>query len=165
MSLKIRATEKTDIEAFYELRNCPNAGKNTLAMPFTSRESAAKMVNAMVEDRNSVSLVAELDGKVVGSAGINIFKGRRRHCASLAISVHDDYQHKGIGTALMNALIDLADNWYRLKRIELEVYVDNKVAINLYKKFGFVVEGTMKCYAMKDGKFIDAYLMARVRCN
>lgn len=61
----------------------------------------------------------------------------------------------------MNALIDLADSWYALKRIELEVYVDNEVTVNLYKKFGFVIEGTMKCYAMKDGKFIDAYLMAR----
>ena len=165
MSLKIRTIEKTDVEAFYELRNCPNAAKNTLAMPFTSKESVAKMVNAMVEDRNSVSLVAELDGKVVGSASIKLFKGRRRHCAALGISVHDDHQHKGIGTALMNALIDLADNWYGLKRIELEVYVDNEIAINLYKKLGFVIEGTMKCYAMKEGKFIDAYLMARVKCD
>ncbi len=163
LSLKIRSVEKTDIDALYELRNCPNAGKNTLAMPFTPKETIIKMVNAMVEDKNSINLVAELDGKVVGSAGINIFQGRRRHCASLAIAVHDNYQHRGIGTALMSALIDLADNWYRLKRIELEVYVDNEAAIDLYKKFGFVVEGTMKCYAVREGEFVDAYLMARVK--
>jgi putative acetyltransferase len=57
----------------------------------------------------------------------------------------------------------LADNWYKLKRIELEVYVDNEIAINLYKKFGFNIEGKMKCYAIKNGKFVDAYLMARIK--
>lgn len=44
MSLKIRAIEKADVDAFYELRNCPNAGKNTLAILFTSKESVAKKV-------------------------------------------------------------------------------------------------------------------------
>ncbi len=163
MALKIRAIEKTDIDGFYELRNCLYAGANTLAMPFTSKENVAKMVNRMTEEENSVSLVAELDGKLVGSAGLNIFKGRRRHCAALGISVHDDYQHKGIGTALMKALLDLADNWYDLKRIELEVYTDNEMAINLYKKFGFTIEGTLKCYAIRNGEYIDAYFMARVK--
>ncbi|MGC8612149.1 MAG: GNAT family N-acetyltransferase [Athalassotoga sp.] len=163
MALKIRTIEKTDVDGFYELRNCPNASANTLAMPFTSKENAAKMVSRMTEEEGSTTLVAELDGKLVGSAELNVFKGRRRHCAALGISVHDDYQHKGIGTALMKALLDLADNWYNLKRIELEVYTDNEIAINMYKKFGFTIEGTLKCYAIRNGEYIDAYLMARVR--
>lgn len=163
MGLKIRAIDKADVDAFYELRNCPIAGANTLAMPFVSKETASKMVNKMVEDENSINLVAELDGKSVGFASLNIFKGRRRHCAALGISVHDDYQNKGIGTSLMRSLVDLADNWYGLKRIELEVYTDNKIAINLYKKFGFTIEGTLRCYAIRNGEYVDAYLMARVR--
>ncbi len=163
MTLKIRSIEKTDVDGFYELRNCSRAGANTLAMPFTSKENVAKMINRMTEEEGSISLVAELDGKLVGTAGLNIFKGRRRHSAALGISVHDDYQNQGIGTALMKALLDLADNWYDLKKIELEVYTDNEIAINLYKKFGFTIEGTLKCYSIRNGEYIDAYLMARIR--
>ena len=48
-------------------------------------------------------------------------------------------------------------------RLELEVYVDNEPAIRLYERFGFVREGTMRQYAFRDGVYVDAYLMARLR--
>jgi len=89
-----------------------------------------------------VAIVAVLDGRIVGSADITQYKGRRSHAGGIGIIVHDDYRGRGIGTALTAALIDTADNWLNLKRLELSVYVDNEPAIRLYKKFGFVVEGT-----------------------
>ena len=55
-----------------------------------------------------------------------------------------------------------ADNWLNLKRIEITVYVDNKRAIGLYKKFGFEVEGESKDYAFRNGKYVNAFHMARV---
>jgi L-phenylalanine/L-methionine N-acetyltransferase len=45
----------------------------------------------------------------------------------------------------------------------LEVYTDNEPAVRLYKKFGFSVEGTLRRYAFRDGRFVDAYMMARLR--
>jgi L-phenylalanine/L-methionine N-acetyltransferase len=45
----------------------------------------------------------------------------------------------------------------------LEVFVDNEPAIRLYKKFGFVIEGTLVAYAYRDGQYIDTYTMARLR--
>jgi len=45
----------------------------------------------------------------------------------------------------------------------LEVYTDNEPAIRLYKKFGFVVEGTLKQFAFRDGQFVDVHTMARLR--
>ncbi len=57
-------------------------------------------------------------------------------------------QGLGVGRALLKTVIDLADNWLNLKRIELTVYVDNERAINLYKKFGFEIEGESKAYAL-----------------
>ena len=54
--------------------------------------------------------------------------------------VRDDWQRKGVGTALMQAAVDLADKWLNLERLELEVYTDNVPAIRLYEKFGFTIE-------------------------
>ena len=44
-----------------------------------------------------------------------------------------------------------------------EVYTDNAAAIHLYEKFGFVIEGTKRKYAFRDGEYVDAHVMARVR--
>jgi len=49
-----------------------------------------------------------------------------------------------------------------VQRIELEVFVDNEAAIGLYRKFGFVVEGTLRRYAFRDGKYVDVLAMARI---
>ena len=51
----------------------------------------------------------------------------------------------------MQAALDLADNWLNLTRLELEVYTDNEAAIQLYKKFGFTIEGTLAQYAFRMG--------------
>jgi L-phenylalanine/L-methionine N-acetyltransferase len=79
------------------------------------------------------------------------------------MAIHDDWQGKGVGSALMSAAIDLADNWLNLSRLELEVFTDNEPAIALYKKFGFINDGTHKNYAYRDGQFVDVYSMARLR--
>jgi putative acetyltransferase len=108
-------------------------------------------------------LVAELDGRIVGTIGLVLSHGRRAHTGAIGMSVDEAYQGRGIGTALMAAIIDLADNWYNLLRLELQVYTDNEVAIRLYHRFGFVIEGTLRSYAFRAGAFADAYYMARLR--
>jgi putative acetyltransferase len=79
------------------------------------------------------------------------------------MAVRDDWQGKGVGTALMAAALDLADNWLNLTRLELRVYVDNSGAVALYEKFGFEVEGTHRRLVFRNGEFVDAYSMARIR--
>ena len=70
---------------------------------------------------------------------------------------------KGVGTALMQALLDLADNWLNLSRLELTVFTDNEAAVKLYQKLGFVIEGTHRKFAFRDGEYVDCYAMARLR--
>jgi putative acetyltransferase len=79
------------------------------------------------------------------------------------MSVHDDFCGRGIGTALLAALVDLSDNWLNLKRLELTVYVDNEPAIRLYQKFGFEMEGTRRRDVFRNGQYVDSYAMARLR--
>ena len=64
---------------------------------------------------------------------------------------------------MLAALIEAADRWFNLRRLELTVYVDNEPAIALYKKFGFVIEGTRRADAFRDGAFVDSYMMARLK--
>jgi putative acetyltransferase len=79
------------------------------------------------------------------------------------MGVHDDWQGKGVGSALLAACIDLADNWLNITRLYLEVYTDNEPAIRLYEKFGFEREGTLRKDAFRNGQYVDSYIMARLK--
>jgi L-phenylalanine/L-methionine N-acetyltransferase len=159
--LLIRAQEPSDWAEIAALMALPNVRWGTLRLPFESKEQWRKRTENPSEDRTGI--VAVLDGHIVGAAGIYQYKGRRRHAADLGMCVHDDFQRRGIGSALMAVLIDVADNWLDLKRLELTVYVDNAPAIGLYRKFGFEVEGTRRGDTFRDGKYVDSFEMARLR--
>jgi putative acetyltransferase len=137
----------------------PNA-LGTLQIPYTTPEDWQVRFDAGHAQRK---LVAELGGQVVGCAGFHLGRNRTSHSGSLGMAVHADYHGRGIGTALMEAIIDLADNWYNLRRLELEVYPDNAAGVALYKKFGFNVEGTYRKFAFRNGDYVDALAMARLR--
>jgi putative acetyltransferase len=64
---------------------------------------------------------------------------------------------------MMNAVLDVADNWLGLTRVELTVFADNERAIRLYQGCGFETEGRFRRYAMRDGVLVDALAMARLR--
>jgi putative acetyltransferase len=79
------------------------------------------------------------------------------------MGVHDDWQGRGVGSALLAACVEMADKWLNLRRLELEVYVDNEPAIRLYERFGFEREGRLREHAFRDGRYVDSFLMARLR--
>jgi putative acetyltransferase len=163
MNLTIRRAEPSDYEAIHKIFSCPKVIWGTLQIPYPSLEQWRKKIAEPPE--GMYSLVACVDGEVVGQIGLHTFpnRPRRRHVGEIGMMVRDDWQGKGIGTALMQAAIDLADKWLNLYRLELGVYPDNEFAIKLYKKFGFQVEGTQVGYAFRDGQYVDTLMMARVR--
>lgn len=157
----IRAVSVDDSQDLYEMLACPGVVRNTLQLPYVSLDKREEWLRNLTD--NDYMLVAEVDGKVVGNIDITRRKHRLAHVAQLGMAVHDDYQDRGIGTALMEAALDLADNWLNVKRVELDVYTDNDRAVHLYEKFGFEIEGTLRALAFRDGEYVDAYHMARLR--
>ncbi len=156
----IRAQQDGDAPALAAIRNDPRARWGTLATPFETVESAKKRA-AMEPGRTE--LVACVDGKVVGMAGIfRKPQARRAHVAEIGIMIRDEWQGKGIGTKLFAALTELADQWLNLRRLELSVYTDNAPAIALYRKFGFDIEATEVADTFRAGWFADSYVMARL---
>ena len=158
----IRAREPEDAEAIAEIFNCPSVVAGTLQLPF---RSLAERRERLTQHHDGVHhLVAEIDGRVVGTLGLHVETiPRRRHSGGIGMAVHDRFQRQGVGTALLAAVVDLADNWLGLRRLELTVYPDNAAGIRLYEKFGFVVEGTARDFALRDGLFVDALMMGRIR--
>jgi putative acetyltransferase len=162
-TIRIRHAEPEDYEALHRIFSGPKAVAGTLQLPFPSREGWRKRL-AEIPD-GLYSLVASVEGEVVGSLGLRTFplRPRRSHAGQIGMAVRDDWQGRGVGTALLEATIDLAQNWLNLTRLELTVFVDNAPAIRLYEKVGFETEGRLVNYALRDGRLVDCLEMALIR--
>lgn len=160
--ITVRHAEPGDLEALHHIFSGPRVVEGTLQLPYGSVERTRKLLFEAPE--GTYNLVACMDGEVVGELSLMVSRNsRRRHAGEIGMAVRDDWQGKGIGTALMQAALDLADNWLGLTRIELTVYADNAAGIALYEKFGFEIEGTHRRFAFRNGRYTDAYSMARIR--
>ena len=118
--------EETDFLLSYPEENSYDAAK----------ESA--FLNKKTESDNEIELVAEVDGKIVGIAGIEAVgaKYKVRHRAELGISVTKEFWGLGIGQALIAACIECARSAGYIQ-LELSAVAENARAISLYKAFGF----------------------------
>jgi len=163
MDVTIRHAEPEDYAALHHILIGPRVIENTMQMPLPSAEMWRKRLSEPQE--GLFSLMACVEDEAVGSLALETAptRWRMRHVASIGMAVRNDWQGRGIGTALMEAAMDLADNWLNLTRLELRVYLDNAPAIALYEKFGFEVEGTHRRLAFTNGEYVDGYSMARLK--
>lgn len=161
--LWLRARRLDDAAAMCAMASMPKFRHGTLRPPFPSVEGTRAWMEKGGPD--DLHIVAMLEDRLVGAASLIRQGGRRRHVADLAIGVHDEAQGLGVGTALMQALTDAADRWLDLHRIELTVFADNEGAVRLYQRSGFVEEGRLRDYAFRDGTYVDALFMGRIRAK
>jgi L-phenylalanine/L-methionine N-acetyltransferase len=168
MTITVRRAGPKDAAAFARIMGDPAVYPGLMQLPYTDEEVwRARLTENFAPGKTDLPLAGELNGEVVGTAGLHPVGAqlRRRHVLMLGISVLPQAQRQGVGTALMAAMCDYADRWAGALRIELTVYSDNQGAIALYRKFGFEIEGTHRGYALRDGVYVDAIAMARLHPN
>ena len=99
-----------------------------------------------------------IGAELASVAALKGMHGRASHRAALAISVRQKFWHRGVGTQMMNRLIEHARAG-GIEVIELEVRSDNASAINLYQKMGFERIGTYRSFFRIGDQEYDADLM------
>jgi RimJ/RimL family protein N-acetyltransferase len=127
-----------------------------------SEHNVIKTIRTLSDTAKGIYLIAEREGKIVGHAFLEPLHLKSIcHVVQLTIGVHHGWQEKGIGTNLMQQLIDWAKQSETIEKIELNVRASNSRAIALYKKMGFVEEGRlMKRIKIGVDHYIDDILMA-----
>lgn len=161
-NVTIRAYQTDDWRDVVEVWQQPQVIWGTLQMPYQSLDDLRRRLDNPPEGLKRLVAVAE-GGRVIGMLGLQVGRGRTGHSGHLGMMVHPDFQNQGVGSALMEAAVELAEKWLNLSRLDLQVYTDNPAAIHLYQKFGFQIEGTLRRQAYRNGEFVDTYMMARVR--
>ena len=164
--ITVRRSNVADAEGFARMLSNPEVFPQLLQMPFGSAEHwRVRLTENAVPGKPDLLLVAVADdGEIVGGAGLHPVGAspRRRHAMTLGMQVQPAWQRQGVGTRLLESLVDYADNWLGLLRLELEVYADNHKAQALYKRFGFAEEGVHRCDTLRDGVYVDSLSMARL---
>jgi RimJ/RimL family protein N-acetyltransferase len=110
---------------------------------------------------NSIILVAHFQNRIVGYCMVHGNpRPRYRGMRELMIYLHQDFQDKGLGTAMTSMAVRLARE-QGVHRLSLEVVSDNKIAIHVYEKVGFKIEGIMKdAFYGEDEKYHDMVAMS-----
>lgn len=157
----IRPVGEEDAEALWRISRQEGVMETTLTLPSDRLERRRAVLRELGSDNHW--FVAVVGDAVVGLAGLDVGRGRLRHSGHVFLFVAREWQGRGIGSRLLQTLLDLADNWLLLRRVELTVIAENDRAKRLYERLGFAVEGLRKMSVASQGQLKDEYLMARYR--
>lgn len=163
----VRSAQIDDARGIYELAKSvigEEIYQLTSASEFSMTiEAEEKWIQSHWDNPNHLLLVAEVNGRVVGL--LDFSNGRRHriaHTGEFGMSVDKSVRDQGLGSLLLQSLIEWAVANPTIEKISLHVHGNNERAIALYKKMGFEVEGVRRRelkYA--DGQYIDSVEMAR----
>ena len=164
MNITYREAEPSDAGKFLEYSKIVGSETDNLTFGAEglslSISQEADFIRKFAGNPGSIMLVAFDEGELIGTGAVSVVSGKPRfaHRREIAISVRKDYWGKGIGTGIMNVLMDFARK-SGAEVLELEVRSDNKAAISLYKKFGFEKIGTNEKFFKINGEFFAADYM------
>lgn len=118
-------------------------------------------ITAMNTNAGDLALVAEIEGHLVGILYCRAFTSRRMaHVCAFAMSVRRQWWGQGVGTSLVQCLVDWARANPQMRKVTMRALVSNARALALYRKFGFVVEGRFaEAIKASDGTFVDDFEM------
>ena len=125
-------------------------------------DAAGQREDILSTNAHSASImILAMDGDEIAGIG-TIHSGNKikaRHQGELGIVVAKKYQAQGIGSEIIRRLIDFCKGNGITTRIQLDTRYDNEVAVKLYERFGFEIEGRLKNTTLLNGNYYDLYVM------
>lgn len=160
----IRKVTETDAKALIDYLNVVGGESDFLTFGKGEFKKSIEDEVAFIKEANATEgclfIVAETAGRIIAVLNAeSSTKPRIAHVCEFGISVLKQYWGQGVGSRLIQAMIDWAKAGTIIRKINLVVHAENTSAIELYKKFGFVVEGTLRRDAFINGKFFDSLAM------
>lgn len=126
-------------------------------------EQERAIIHAYLSNPSELLITARVDGKMIGMLSFRVgFRRKISHHGEIGMAVHPDFLNLGVGQALLDVLLQWASEHPTIEQVRLQVFKRNQVAINLYEKNRFEVEGLQaKGVKYLDGSYDDVICMVR----
>ncbi len=132
------------------------------SLTLTQEEKWLKGKLQQMREREVVIIDALFGEKIAGQVELEVGSFRGRFLGKIGVSIAKEFRGEGLGERLMQE-IEAQAKKLKLKILHLEVYVENKVAENLYKKMGYVEFGMLPGSIEYKGNMLDEkYLFKRI---
>ncbi len=160
--IRIATIEDAPILALAERKIAEIPGRLAFSPDEIKDDAFIEKISILNKGSSGKYIVIEVNKKIVGHAFLAPLKpATAAHVVDLTLAVHEEYQGKGYGKALLAYLIEWAKSNPEIEKIRLHVRSSNLNAILLYKKFGFVVEGvSVKFIKLSSDSYLDNIAMA-----
>lgn len=159
-TIAVKEANEDDGEAIKNVVNSV-ASEKYFVVPECSREDWDEAIRE-IKRRKGLIIIAQANEKTVGMA--HLVRGKfekNKHVGFLGISILKEFRKIGIGTAMMKYIMEWARRQKGLEKVSLTVFSTNEAAINLYRTFGFQIEGMRKKQHKIEGKYIDETIMGK----
>lgn len=163
----IRDAELSDAAAMLACTRANIVESNVLLMElsefnFTIEQEEEWISNLRAAD-NTFIMVAEQNGEIIGLLDFRATAFRReRHRGSFGIALRSEFRGLGIGSHMIQIMLNWAERHPELEKIELSALSINERAIELYKRLGFIeLAHSPKHYKLADGSYADNVIMYR----
>ena len=166
--LLIREAEAEDAAELVTFLNCVSLETDFTSLDgdgiLLTSEEMEIFLNKQASWDNQITLLAFLNDKIAGIVNITADQRKRvRHIGDLFIVIGKKYWNNGLGSLLLEEVVEWAQASGILRRLQLTVQTRNLAAVHLYQKHGFAIEGRQERGAyIEEGEFIDVYLMGRL---
>jgi len=164
INIRLRALTKTDIEKTLSWHNQEDIRDLYFGHPFpVNREMEELWYQKILTSNYPITVFGIEDIKNDKLIGITLLKNINNINRSAEFAIYiGDIKSRGKGYSKEATIETLKFAFFKLglNRIYLKVLVKNKVAIDLYKKCGFIHEGLIKESVFKNNNFEDELLLA-----
>ena len=117
-------------------------------------------INSYLISENSLLLIAEYDNEIVGNIDLTGSRSKiMEHTALIGMGILKEWRNSGLGTIFLKSTIEWARGNPTLELIWLQVYTENELGLNLYRKMGFEENGIIKNYFKHASKYFDKLTM------
>lgn len=162
--VRIRAWVRDNADALAESANHPDIARflrDRFPYPYT-RNDAEAFLTQLVPTAPALFRAIEVDGWVAGGLGLHPGEDVERHSAEIGYWLTPRLWRQGIMTAVLQAYVPHAMAQFGLVRLWAKVYAPNAPSIRLLERCGFEREGILRRAVLKQGRFLDAILYARI---
>ena len=162
----IRPYKKGDEESLQKNINDKAVYRYTLRIPcpYTMKE-AKKWISQCVKSKKRINkkeihFAIDADREVIGVIG---FIKIEKHKAEIGYWLGKKYWNKGTMTEAVKVMTNFGFKKLKLKRIYAGVFTKNKASAHVLKNNGYKLEGLLRKNDLKDGKFVDMLMYAKIK--